>query len=238
MYKVEFHVHTKSSKDSTLNFMFLKLACKIKGVNCIAITDHNEIAGALKCKENFEKKGISVIVGEEIFTKDGEIIGLYLKDKIEPGKTCEETINQIKKQGGLVYIPHPYEPYREKTVLKEKCIKDFQNDIDMIECHNGRNRELSISNYQENICNNYHLRKVVGSDAHTFFEIGRNYMYLNSIDRAHLLEAIDNCENIQKKECIKLAHTWTKVAKALKLLKGGDFSELCRIINRKCKKKM
>ena len=141
MLKAEFHVHTRCSKDSMLGKYFILLICKIKKINCIAITDHNEIEGALKYRKLLQKYNIQVIIGEEIFTSDGEIIGLFLKEKISPKLSVKETIKQIKNQDGLVYVPHPYDEKRKKTVLKEEYIKEFSKEIDVIEIHNGRNIE-------------------------------------------------------------------------------------------------
>lgn len=238
MEKVEFHVHTRYSKDSMLTSWFLMLMCKLRKINCVAITDHNEIVGACYYQKKLRKVGIEVIIGEEIFTRDGEIIGLYLSEKIEPGLSCEETIKQIKEQGGLVYIPHPYEPFRLKTVLREECIANNSNFIDLIEIHNGRNRNMDISMKQLHLAQKYHIRGIVGSDAHTFFEIGRNNLLVSSTSREKLLQSIEEGEIICAKNGIHFAHTWTKVVRLLKILKRGDLNELCRIINRKCKRKM
>lgn len=236
MKKIEFHVHTKYSKDSNLTYPFILLMCKLKKINCLAITDHNEIAGALKYKSKLKKHGIDVIVGEEIFTSDGEIIGLYLTKRIKPNLTAKETITEIKEQNGLVYIPHPYDLKRYKTVLTEKAFKSIKKDIDLIEKHNGRNIDISYSKKQEEIVNKNNLIGVVGSDAHTFYELGRNYLLVDSYDKEVLVSNIKKA-TIKTKKCIKLAHTNTKLVKVYKLVIGGDFDEVYRLIKRKCKRK-
>ena len=86
-YKTEFHVHTRYSKDSCLNYLMLLLMLKIKKIDTIVITDHNEIKGALKYQKKLQKHHINVIVGEEIFTTKGEIIGLNLNKRIQEGLT-------------------------------------------------------------------------------------------------------------------------------------------------------
>src|SRR5690606_3298386 len=96
---------------------------KVKKIDIVGITDHNEIKGAQEFKKFLEKFGIKVIVGEEIFSSKGEIIGLFLSEKIEPGMSPRDTMLEIKKQGGLVYIPHPYDEKRYKTVLAEEEIE-------------------------------------------------------------------------------------------------------------------
>ena len=236
-YKTEFHIHTRGSKDSILSYLILLIQCKINKIDCIAITDHNEVNWAIKHKESFEKHGIKVIVGEEIFTSEGEIIGLFLKECILPDLTPLETINEIKKQNGIVYIPHPYETYRYKTVLKEKYIDKYSNMYDLIEFHNGRNRTEEISNNQKRLQHKYKITGVVGSDAHTFFEIGRNYMMLDSIDKEHLVDSIKNCDEYKCSKCILFAHKWTKVARAIKMIEKGKINELFRIVYRKFRRR-
>ena len=234
-YKIEFHVHTSASHDSMLSKFFLFLMCKIKGINCIAITDHNEIKNAIKFKPFFKKRKIEVIVGEEIFTKEGEVIGLYLTKKIEPNLSLKETIEEIKKQKGLVYVPHPYDKKRYKTVLSYENIKKIANNIDFIECHNGRNVKKSYSDKQEEIASSLNLKKIIGSDAHTFYELGRNYCVVNSIEKKNLIKEIENAKFV-KKECINFAHFNTKIVRILKLVKGGKWNELSRIVNKKFKR--
>lgn len=234
-YKIEFHVHTSISKDSFLSKIFLFFMCKIKGINCVAITDHNEIQNAIEFKPFFEKRGINVIIGEEILTKQGEVIGLFLNKKIEPNASLKETIEEIKKQNGLIYIPHPYDKKRNKTVISYNDLEKIEEDIDFIECHNGRNISFDYSQNQEEIADKLNLIKLVGSDAHTFYEIGRNYCIVNSIDKNKLKNEIKKAK-FKKSKCIKFAHFNTKLVRALKLIKGGKWNELSRIINKKIKR--
>ncbi len=235
-YKIEFHVHTKFSADSFLGKYLLFLMCKFKKINCIAITDHNEIEGALKFKNFFEKHNINIIVGEEIFTKDGEIIGLFLKNKIFPNLSAEETVSQIKSQNGVVYIPHPYDEKRYKTVINPEALNRIYKNVDLIECHNGRNIKKEFSVKQNQIANKYNLIKVVGSDAHTFYEIGRNYCITSEVVTKNNIKEMINKSNFKMKKSIKFAHFNTRVVRLLKLIKGGKWNELSRIINKRLKR--
>lgn len=234
-YKAEFHMHTAYSHDSILTKYFLFLVCKIKKIKYIAITDHNEIKGAIKYKKFFEKHGINVIVGEEIFSKDGEIIGLFLEKKINPGLSIEDTVKEIKKQNGIVYVPHPYDEKRLETVITPDALKKIHKDVDLIECHNGRNIKEEFSVKQNEIAGKYKITKIVGSDAHTIYEVGRNYCLVNEINRDNLIEEIKNAE-FHKSKCLKIAHKITKVARLIKIVKGGKWNELSRIINKKFKR--
>lgn len=233
--RAEFHIHTTASSDSLLTKCLLFLMCRIKKIECIAITDHNEIKNALAYRSFFEKKGISVIVGEEIFTTDGEVIGLYLNSKIEPNMSLSETIKEIKQQKGLVYVPHPYDGKRHKNVLAKELIAQHAKDIDLIECHNGRNIKEKYSNVQNGIAEEIGITKIVGSDAHTFYEIGRNYCEIDSCSKEHLVKEIKK-EKFLKSKCIKLAHHNTKIVRLIKIIAGGKWNELSRIINKKLKR--
>lgn len=235
MFKTEFHVHTIFSKDSLLSYWFLLIMLKIKKINTIVITDHNEICGAIKYKQKMKKYGIEVIVGEEIFTNKGEIIGIGLNKKIESGLTPKETIRLIKEQNGLVCVPHPYDEKRFKTVLDIKEIYKNKKNIDFIEVHNGRNLKFEFSIKQEEIAEKYKIKKIIGSDSHTFFEVGRNYIISNKkIVDIDDFKKIDL--NFNKKNCIKFSHKCTKIVRIMKIILGGNINELFRIINKKCRR--
>src|SRR6185437_13791245 len=101
----------------------------------IAITDHNEVSGALEARERAD--GIKVIVAEEVKTADqGEVIGLFIEEKIPRGMTLEETIAEIKRQGGLVYVPHPFD--RMHSVPDYEHLLAVVEDIDALEVFNAR----------------------------------------------------------------------------------------------------
>src|SRR5205823_12024289 len=105
---VDLHMHTDHSPDCATSVDTLLDTATRAGLGAIAITDHNEVSGALEARER--ANGIKVIVAEEVKTADqGEVIGLFLEDKIPRGLTLAETIAEIKRQGGLVYVPHPFD---------------------------------------------------------------------------------------------------------------------------------
>ena len=123
--KLETHIHTRYSHDSILCFGLLYIKLRLKGIDCVAITEHNNIDGGIEFKKYCDKRNskISVIVGEEIMTDEGEVIGLFLSENIPSGLSADETIARIKNQKGLVYIPHPFDEKRNKTVLKTSVIE-------------------------------------------------------------------------------------------------------------------
>ncbi len=237
--RAEFHTHTRYSKDSILNKFFILLMCKIKKIKLIAITDHNEVKGAIKYQKFLKKFNIDVIVGEEVMTDSGEIIGLFLKEKIQPLQSVDKTIQQIKEQNGIIYLPHPYDEKRYKTVLNEDEQIKHKNDIDFIEIHNGRNIFKEYSDKQKDIQQRLKIAPIIGSDAHTFIELGRNYIeieYTNIEDFKDNMKDVIEKSEFHKKKCIKFAHTITKFARIIKMIEKGEFNELYRTIFKRCRK--
>lgn len=231
--RTEFHVHTKASKDSLMGKYALLAMCKIKRIDCLAITDHNEIDGALLLQPFLRNYGIDVIVGEEIFSKDGEIIGLYLSQKIPAGLSAEDTVDRIKKQSGVVYIPHPYDDKRSKTVLKPEALKRIADRVDCMEIHNGRNSDRSYSVKQKEICESYGFTPVIGGDSHCFIEVGRNYCStIAPFERTLFIDTLVNAA-FHRSDCLQVAHIITKFVKVIKMMQRGDLNGLRRAFNRR-----
>ncbi|MGN8759520.1 PHP domain-containing protein [Acidaminococcus fermentans] len=235
-FKVITHVHTKFSHDSILPFFLLYRKCLCKRIQYIAVTEHNNLTGAQKFQEYCRQHGdkLKVIPGEEIMTQGGELIGLYIHENIPPMLTPEETVAEIKKQGGIVYVPHPYDEKRYKTVLQEKYISKLRDKIDCIECHNGRNISSEFDVKQNAIAEKYRLKKVIGADAHTCFEIGRNYMETEvPLDSAEdFLEAL-NTIKMYPAPCLTYCHQITRAARVVQYLKKGDIHGLLRTVAKK-----
>lgn len=207
--------------------------CKLKKISCVAITDHNTIEGAIKFKEKYEKKGIKVIIGEEIMTTCGEVIGLFLTENINMGLTPDEAISKIIDQGGLVYVPHPFDRKRNNTVMSLSDIENNRNRIDFIECYNGRNVSEEYGIKQNQIANRFNITKVVGSDSHTIIEVGRTYMEIEPFkNKNEFIYSISNATFV-KCRCLKISHKITKMVKLIKMIKRGDYYGLFRVINKK-----
>lgn len=222
-------------------FWLLYKKCLQHEIACIAITDHNTAEGAIAFNRYCMKHGgrVHVIIGEEIMTTKGEIIGLFLKDTIPPLMTPEDTIAAIKKQHGLVYVPHPYDRKRHRSVLKEKYIEKFRLEIDCIECHNGRNAVSEYTVRQHEIASRYSLLPVVGADAHTPFEVGRNVMTVPElpITKEAFLRAV-KAAILPKPRYAGFVHYITKADRMLKFILRWDFVGLCRFITKKIIQKL
>jgi glycosyltransferase involved in cell wall biosynthesis len=160
---VDLHMHTDHSPDCATPVEVLLAEAKERGLGAIAITDHNEVSGALEARA--KAQGIKVIVAEEIKTADqGEVIGLFIKERIPRGLTLEETIAEIKRQGGLVYVPHPFD--RLHAVPDYEHLLPVLDQVDAIEVFNPR---VAIGEFNEEAARfaaKYRIPAGAGSDAH------------------------------------------------------------------------
>jgi hypothetical protein len=161
---VDLHMHTDHSSDCATPVEVLLAEARSRGLGAIAVTDHNEISGALDARAK-APAGLTVIVAEEVKTADqGEVIGLFIEDKIPRGLTLQETIAEIKRQGGLVYVPHPFD--RMHSVPDYEHLLDVIDDVDAIEVFNPR---IAISEFNEEAVRfaaKYRIPAGAGSDAH------------------------------------------------------------------------
>ena len=131
--RVDLHTHSEGSPDGGLHLDDYRWALESGMLQCVAITDHNTIAFAIEAQKLL---GERIIVGEEISTKDGEIVGLYLTHDVKAGLTAAEACKTIKRQHGLVYVPHPFETVRSGVTVR--TLDDIAPFVDIVEVHNGR----------------------------------------------------------------------------------------------------
>lgn len=151
--------------------------CQQLGLSPVFLTDHDGIDGARSLLE----AGRAAIVGEEILTTEGELIGLFLKEAVPRRLTPEETVAAIKEQGGLVYLEHPYDPGRRH--LSEEAIERIAGQIDIVEVLNGRSQP-EINRKAEDLRSTLGVPAGAGSDAHNLGEMGRIYVEMDAFDGA------------------------------------------------------
>lgn len=165
----DLHVHTSHSKDCAVPVEAVLAAAREVGLGALAIADHNTIAGALEAAE-MVGEGLIVIVAEEVMTQSGEVIGLFLDEPIPKGVMFEEALSLIREQGGLVYIPHPFD--RLRTTPSYRIMVDNLHRIDIIETYNARNYLASFNLNAERFAAKYNLAAGAGSDSHVLPGLG------------------------------------------------------------------
>lgn len=176
MYKVDLHTHSVASPDGALAPKHYRQALEQRRLDCIAVTDHNTIALA---KELQAELGEKIIVGEEITTNEGEIIGLYLTEAVPAKLSAAETIKRIRKQGGLVYIPHPFETVRKG--ISAAALQKIAKDVDIIEVHNGRAVFQNRSPQAVAWAGEHGVPGAASSDAHGISGWARTYTMLGAM---------------------------------------------------------
>jgi predicted metal-dependent phosphoesterase TrpH/glycosyltransferase involved in cell wall biosynthesis len=168
---VDLHMHTDHSHDCATPVEVLLATAHDQGLGAIAVTDHNVITGALEARDKAKELGLKVIVAEEVKTADqGEVIGLFIEEHIPRGMTLAETVAEIKRQGGLVYVPHPFD--RMHAVPDYEHLLDIVDDIDAIEVYNPRVAIGSFNEEAERFAAKYRILAGAGSDSHVAQGLG------------------------------------------------------------------
>jgi predicted metal-dependent phosphoesterase TrpH len=176
--RVDIHVHSSASFDCRVEPERVWARCRQLGLDPVFLTDHNTIAGATKLRA---REGLGIVIGEEVMTRDGELIGLFLSEAIAPGLSAIEAAERIKSQGGLVYLEHPYDPFRRH--LSEPAIEALSGMIDVVEVWNGKSDE-QINQTAVQLSEILGAAQGAGSDAHTLQDIGSIYVELEPFDGA------------------------------------------------------
>ena len=197
---VDLHMHTDHSPDCATPVDTLLDTAKKVGLDAIAITDHNEISGALEARER--ANGIKVIVAEEVKTADqGEVIGLFIEEKIPRGMTLQETIAEIRRQGGLVYVPHPFD--RMHAVPDYEHLLDIVEDIDAIEVFNPRVAFSAFNEEAARFAAKYRIVAGAGSDSHVAQGLGSVKIRMRDFDGPEeFLESLRDADIVRKKQSL------------------------------------
>jgi predicted metal-dependent phosphoesterase TrpH len=195
---VDLHMHTDHSADCATPVRTLLETAKERGLGAIAITDHNEVSGAFEAREIADEVGVKVIVAEEVKTAEqGEVIGLFLDEKVERGMTMDETIAEIRRQGGLVYVPHPFD--RLHSVPDYEHLLDIVEEIDIIEVFNPRVALTAFNEEAERFAAKYRIVPGAGSDSHVAQGLGSVMIRVHDFDGpAEFLEAMRAADIVRK----------------------------------------
>lgn len=212
--KIDLHTHTFCSKDCCNDYGRIIESVRERGLGGIAVTDHNELKGALEMQK---RAPFVVIPAEEIKTSRGEIIGLFLKEWIQPGLPPMETVKAIHDQGGLAYVPHPFDEVRGSRIERE-ALEEVTPHIDILEVFNSRNALPRFNARALEYARRHGLLCGAGSDAHTYGEYGHAY-----VDVAPFSDAASFLESMRGgiwygRLSSPLVHMRTRVDRTLKVL--------------------
>jgi len=206
--KVDMHMHSERSPDSRMRVAVQARRIREVGLDVACATDHNTIEGGLRLREAAD--GFRVIVGSEILSRDGEIIGLFLERDVPRGLSAEETIARIREQGGVVSIPHPFSRNRLNRI-RRLALDRVRSSVDAIEVFNAREAftgdNLRAARYAEE----HGIAGAVGSDSHRPSEIGAAWLEMDDFSDAVSFVAALRTGTINGTLTGQLIHLWTRI---------------------------
>jgi predicted metal-dependent phosphoesterase TrpH len=216
---IDLHCHTSASFDSLADPVAVARAAASRGLTHLAVTDHDRIDGALRARDA-APGGLTVIIGEEVKTADGDLICLFLERAIPPGLPAAETIAAARDQGGLVGIAHPFDRFRG-SIGKEARIASLAPLVDWVETHNarivGHGNEDAVAFAQST-----GLPGVAVSDAHSVLEVGVAYTAIDGDPStpAGLLAGLPTAELVPGRATYAV-RLWTPIAKGVQRVRGN-----------------
>jgi predicted metal-dependent phosphoesterase TrpH len=178
----DLHMHTDHSHDCSVPVAELLDYAEGQGLGAIAITDHNVFSGAQEAVGLARGRQLTVIPGEEIKTEKGEVIGLFLEEQIERGLSMGDTIAAIREQGGVVYLPHPFD--RLHTIADAPTLHRHLPEIDVFEVYNARLLFEGFNDEALRFARKYNLTMGAGSDAHVLQGVGTGLVHMRAFENA------------------------------------------------------
>ena len=224
--KTLLHLHTDYSYDSDISLDILVRFVEAEGIGCVAVTDHDTIDGALRFRRRTQAQ---VIVGEEVSTRDGHLIGLFLQERVRPGMSARQTAETIREQGGLVLLPHPF-------VQAFSCgLGDVSWQIvdlvDAVEVNNAQNFLRRPDRRARRFADRHELVKFVGADSHMSMSIAPCYQMMPDFDGPEaFLESLQSAELIRGRHPLAYfaATGYRLVRYYIGLSLSGGFGANCR----------
>jgi predicted metal-dependent phosphoesterase TrpH len=214
--KADLHSHTHFSRDALTSVSTFVKRYERAGIDCVAVSDHNNVDGALAVRESAPFR---VIISEEIKSTEGEIIGLFLQETIRKGLTPEDTVRAIKEQGGLVLVPHPYDRAR-RSVIREEALLRILPQVDVLEVFNSRTVFAEDDERARRLAAEHGLPVSAATDAHTPWEIGLAYTEMPPFEGpGDFLVALGKGRVVGKRSFVgyHLLSTWAKVRWRLRI---------------------
>lgn len=216
LIKVDLHSHTEVSEDCLMSYEEILETCRRRGLGVLASTDHNTLEGALELRARAERTGapLRVIAGSEVRTTHGDLIGLFLQEPVPEGLSPEDTAAAIREQGGVVYLPHPFDRLRRSAAVRfDPRLERFAPVVDVVEGLNARclfdGDNLRARRWAEG----RRLPLGAGSDAHTPGELGRAYLEMPQFEGPQeFLRALER-SRIRGTTSGPLVHVATTLAK-------------------------
>lgn len=212
--KIDLHTHSTASKDGGISLGEYKRVLDEKVLDVVAVTDHDRIDEALMIQEALGSG--RVIVGEEVRSLDGDIIGLYLTKLVPRMMSADETVKAIKDQGGIVYVPHPLD--RRRAGLSREIVMSILPNIDVIEGFNARFVGPPGNKGAKALGEELLLPLAAGSDSHSVRELGSTYMEVEKTPKKkNLVDLVAEAELVSNMVSPSnfLAPSWNRIKKRL-----------------------
>jgi hypothetical protein len=179
--RLDLHVHTTYSFDSTIEPAALREICRERGLDGVAVTDHDSLRGGLEFASRLPD--LIVVPGSEIRSAEGEIIGLFLSEEVPPGLSARETMRRIHEQGGVVIVPHPFDIVKLKR-MRARRLEELLGEIDAMEALNGKPRWWFANRSAQRFAREHRLPVTAGSDAHKAAHVGLLYTEMEEFNGA------------------------------------------------------
>jgi predicted metal-dependent phosphoesterase TrpH len=204
MLTVDFHCHTFYSKDGLTSLETLLATCRRKNIDRVVVTDHNTIQGALLAHQMDPDR---VIVGEEIMTRAGELLAIFVSEQVPRGLAPQEAIERLREQGAFISVSHPFDALRSGH-WELADLLSILPQLDAIETFNARCLWSGFNRRAQAFARQHGLPGTIGSDAHAAFEIGRAALRLPDFHDPESLRAAIR----QGQQQGGLSHAWVHLA--------------------------
>jgi predicted metal-dependent phosphoesterase TrpH len=220
----DFHVHTRHSRDSILHEdRYIALAVE-RGLTHVAITNHNNVEGAVAVRDRVAELGLAdrlhIILGEEVSSADGEIVGVFMTATVPRDLSAEQTADAIHAQGGLVFVPHPYDPFRRAHIREEPLLRLLEaGKVDAIEVFNSRVTFGRHNQQASELATRFGVPGIACSDTHSAPEVAMSVNAMPAFETAAELRAAllhNEWHGSRSTKLIHLTTRWAVVSKALR----------------------